>query len=354
MSRRRAREVIDPDVFQEWAGKLTRYDGTAQEMRTDCPWCGRDKLYVNTVKGVFFCQRCRETGPASKLVAKVDGLTSEEASRRLQGAPSDADGLRAALTLAGRPGGPLGDEGPVFHPLPPGFAPCFNGHWWRVPPYLDAPMPGGRGLSDEAIIRHGLGYCEEGRYRDRVVVPVIDGPHRTFLARIMGKPSDFAWTKSSTGELITPHKYMTPPAAGLSRLLYWLAHYPKGSHLIVVEGVFDAIRLIELGFRAVASFGKHLSAWQHRLLVEAEPRSVTFLRDAGAESDAWAEALALHRSPRASRLPVFVASCPHGHDPDSLGAALGRAGVRDALATSRRVEGDLGSLAAQLAALGPL
>ena len=32
-----------------------------------CPACGRDKMHVNTVKGVFHCKRCGESGRVQKL-----------------------------------------------------------------------------------------------------------------------------------------------------------------------------------------------------------------------------------------------------------------------------------------------
>ena len=38
------------------------------ELKKDCPYCDAPKhLYVNTVKGVFHCQKCKESGPITKL-----------------------------------------------------------------------------------------------------------------------------------------------------------------------------------------------------------------------------------------------------------------------------------------------
>ena len=69
----------------------------------------------------------------------------------------------------------------IDHPLPDEFVPCFDGKFWRIPKYVSE-----RGISDSSIIRHGLGYAESGRYRDRLIVPILARPSRTFIARLMG------------------------------------------------------------------------------------------------------------------------------------------------------------------------
>lgn len=340
------------DGFELWAEeRLVRYGGTDAEILTDCPWCGRPKLYVNPGKGVFFCQRCRETGGGARLVAKIEGTSLEEAKSRLTLTPQDADELLKQLIEASSSSSSRRDDqaDTPSHPLPEGFVPCFDGEWWRLPSYLSDPLPEGRGLDELAIVRHGLGYVEEGRYRNRVVVPVITGTHRTFLARLMGRPREFAWT-SKSGELVEPPKYLTPRGADLARTLYLLDHLPDDGHIIVVEGVFDAIRLAGFGFPAVASFGKHLSRDQIRLIRGKRPRRVTLFRDSDAEADGWANAEELRRRLRRGT-KIDVAICPPGHDPDSLGFELGRRGLRRVLEETAPHDGGVAALEAALRAI---
>lgn len=336
------------DDFDIWLdGRMPVHGSSGDEILSDCPWCGRPKLYINRVKALFFCQRCRERGRGPKLVAKVEGVSFEEAKRKIKGQPGDASSLLGGLISSARPTPDQPD--PVHHPLPPEFVPCFNGVQWQVPNYVEDPMPEGRELSDDALIRHGIGFCLNGRYRDRVVIPIIQGGQKTFLARLMGRPSDFAW-RGSAGGIVEPPKYLAPRNSGLATMVYWLDRVPEGAHLVVVEGAFDAIRLIGLGIHAVATFGKHLSKTQRNLIRAKRPSRVTFLRDSDATGDAWSEAIAFRRSGSAHEMIIDVATCPHGTDPDELGVR-GKGAVTEIIERAEDATDSTGSLLAALKAL---
>ena len=124
------------DEFDAWADCLPVFGTSGPEILTDCPWCDRPKMYVNRKKGLFFCQRCLERGLAKKLVAKVDGLTQEEAERRLAGRPGDSRSLKGQLALVTR-GEWKEEEQYTNHPLPDEFVPCFNGLEWKIPAYVE-------------------------------------------------------------------------------------------------------------------------------------------------------------------------------------------------------------------------
>lgn len=44
------------------------------EIQTECPFCGRTKLYINTVKNTFYCQHCRASGGMLALHIAYTGL----------------------------------------------------------------------------------------------------------------------------------------------------------------------------------------------------------------------------------------------------------------------------------------
>lgn len=322
--------------FEEWIGtKLSPVGASGSEAIYPCPWCSRDKLYVNVAKGVFYCQRCKETGGAVKLVAQVEGLPFREAKGRIEvRRPGDLDALASDLTLSFTPTREA--RAPIDCPLPETFTPCFDGKGWEVPHYLTDPIDeGGRELTARMIIRHGLGFARKGRYHSRVIVPIFDGDDKTFISRLMGPPSDFTWKDKETNETKTPPKYLTPKDGGMGVVLYWLHAHKPGVPLIVVEGVFDVIRMVDLGFPTTGTLGKELSKQQAKRIIAHEPNEVIFLRDAGAELDAYDDARTLLAA--GAEFPVYVAFCP-SEDPDTLGALHGRHAIEDLLADRRRVE----------------
>lgn len=325
-------------LAREWVENSLNIHGAAGgEWLVECPWCSRPKMYVNPDKG-FVCFRCREKGGIPRLVAKVEGIDTESAKELLKskGVIDEAD-LREQLRALDTRRSTRRRE-PAVHPLPDEFIPCFNGKEWRVPGYLDE-----RDFSNEMIIRHGLGYAEEGRYRDRVIVPVIHGETRTFLARLMGPSKWFRWT-TKEGEVVEPPRYLTPKDAGLSDIIYGASWIKPGQHLIGVEGAFDAMRLTDLGFHAIAFFGKRITPRQAAEVKKLKPASLTILFDDDAATYAFLDSLRLtHTLPE-----VYVGRLPSGFDPDSLGRARGREGIEDVL-KRRRASGDpLDALSAAL------
>lgn len=319
--------MIQSGDFHDWLTARCHVVGESDghEVVVVCPWCGKDRLYANPERNVFVCFRCRESGRAEYLVAKVEGVTLAEARERMRDrtVPNEDDLLRSlgSLSRSERVVDP-----PANHLLPEEFIPCFDGRGWRVPRYLDD-----RNISDAMLIRHGLGYAKHGRYRDRVIIPIIQGGHRTFLTRLMGKPRDFRWKDRERDEWVVPPKYMTPRDAGLSRVLYGATWVQPGADLVMVEGSFDVMRLIDLGFPTGGVLGKRLSQAQAVLIRGLRPRSVTFLYDDGAFAEASLDADTLAHKIDTETCPVFVACCPDGHDPDSLGRDEGRSGIRDVL-----------------------
>ncbi len=345
--RRSAPEFVNFDGWVE--ERLPSHTSSGDEILTDCPWCGKPKMYVNRNKGVFHCHVCLEKGRADKLVAKVEGETIDAARKRLEGRVGDVDTLKTRLHRSMK-GHWVEPEKFTNYKLPREFTPCFNGLEWRVPEYLELPLPEGRDIDDDAIVRHAIGYAMEGKYRDRIIVPIIHGSRHVFLARLMGEPREYRW-KNKEGKTVEPPKYLTPKNAGLATLVYWLDHVPTGADLIIVEGIFDAIRLLSLGFNAVATFGKYLSVEQRKAIIAKRPRRVTFLRDDDATASAWQEARALRRLAGARGLEVLVAECPAGEDPDSLGSRRGAEGVERVLSGAKPAGSRTAALHSALEAL---
>jgi DNA primase len=106
----------------------------------------------------------------------------------------------------------------------------------------------GRRLTKESVIKFDLGYSEK---QDSVVIPMQspDGMSIGFVARtIEGK------------------EFKNTPGLPKSKILFNL-HRVKASKIVyVVESSFDAIRLDQVGFPAVATLGANVSSSQIELL----------------------------------------------------------------------------------------
>jgi DNA primase len=106
----------------------------------------------------------------------------------------------------------------------------------------------GRSITKDSVIKFSLGYSEK---QDSVTIPMAtpDGMCIGFVARtIEGK--DFKNT----------------PGLPKSKILFNLSRIKTSSTVYVVESSFDAIRLDQVGFPAVATLGANVSVSQIRLL----------------------------------------------------------------------------------------
>lgn len=326
----------------DWVkSRLKVVNESGKEIIAQCPTCGRSTLWINPDKGVCICYRDCFSGGLAHLVMVVEGCSFREAKKLLEeeGAFS-IDDLRNRFDKLR----PIHEHVSVIQDLPAGFQPCFDGRRYHIPEYLDE-----REFDDDTLRQHGIGFALEGRYFNRVIIPIHCVGNKTFQARIMGKPSNFTWRDKMTGKIREPSKYLSPKGAKIGNHLYWYDNTPQRKHLIAVEGMFDAIRLISFGFYSIANFGKRMTNKQISLLSKLKPKSITFLYDDGAISDAHADAWRTKQ--RLRYMPISVAELNVGEDPDSLGLKGGRKAINTALDKSQPVTNQLASLRASLAAI---
>lgn len=315
---------------EDWVtDRLIVVGSSGKEIVAECPWCSRPKLYIRPDRNRFLCFRGCAQGEIASLVAYVDGISYSAAKDKLTSGPRTVAELVEVLSRLRR-GERQTTEAPRL-PLPSEYVPCYDGKLWRTPKYIDT-----RNISDASIIRHGIGYALSGRFRDRLIAPVICGEYRAFVARLMGTPASHAWTNRE-GRKIKPPRYLTPKDSEIGRAVYWGDQIKPGADVAVVEGVFDVVRMVDLGFSAAATLGKRTTVTQLRFLVRSGARSLTWFYDAealasGIEESAQAAAL----SSLGSGIKIYVATLPGDYDPDDYGHKFGASGIVDLL--SKRVE----------------
>jgi DNA primase len=145
-------------------------------------------------------------------------------------------------------------------------------------------------VSLEDIKKWNLKYCIEPankyemKYKDRLIIPVyFKNKLVTFAARDMSGNSD-KWaemkktirrenhTREEINELIKKYeckKFLYPFGSPLSFIFFnWDEAVKNKDYVIIVEGIFDAIKLIEYGYNAISILSCHLNRYRFNMLIE--------------------------------------------------------------------------------------
>ncbi len=288
------------------------------ELLTNCALCfdERQRLYIESDTGLWMCFRCGERGHLLSLLVRQLELSFATAYplADLIGAkpPEDAP----VVIEAHRP------PPPSTVALPPGFIKDSGDR-------LVGDYFADRGLKRSLVAEVGAGYCLTGAYAHRVIIPVItQGAMRTWVAR--------------TWLLDEKKKVLMPPGSQASRALFGydllVTERKHWTELIVVEGVFDALRLWDLGYReTIATLGAHITDIQLALMKRLRPEHVVVMRDADEAGDA--AAITEGRILVSNMLNVSIAHLTPGTDPGEASAM----DIRGALARAIPVTLDYGN-----------
>ena len=124
-----------------------------------------------------------------------------------------------------------------------------------------------RGITLVDVIRYGMGYCEEGLYANRIIVPSYssDGELNYFVGRDIYEGG---------------MKYKNPPVSkdviGLDLFINW------NEPIVLCEGVFDAIAIRR---NAIPLFGKTIPKSLMKKIYEKQVQQIYILLDSDAIRD---------------------------------------------------------------------
>jgi DNA primase len=206
-----------------------------------CPYHNNNRTPAGEVSkesGLFFCFGCQTTRSLIELIMHMTNRTYFETVRFIKSKETETN-IEAVVNKA-------------LHQMPD-FVQYDELLIKRLcKQAIDSPRAmtyfEGRRLTKESVIKFDLGYSEK---QDSVVVPIQspDGMSIGFVARtIEGK------------------EFKNTPGLPKSKILFNL-HRVKASKIVyVVESSFDAIRLDQVGFPAVATLGANVSSSQIELL----------------------------------------------------------------------------------------
>lgn len=153
-----------------------------------------------------------------------------------------------------------------------------------------------RGITTEDIKRYNLGYCTEGQYQNRIIIPSYDENGR--LNYFVGR--DF---------YASTLKYKNPPVSkdiiGFDLYVNW------SLPIILVEGVFDAMSVKN---NSIPLFGKSILPRLYQKIVEKKVNTIFIVLD----SDAFDDAIQITEKFVNEGINVYFARL-NGKDPNDLG-----------------------------------
>ena len=206
-----------------------------------CPYHNNNRTPAGEVSkdhGLFFCFGCQTTRTLIEFVMHISNRTYFESIRYIKSKEQETsieDSINKSLI-----------DKPEFVQYDELLIKRLNNQAINSPRatgYFE-----GRKITKDSIIKFGLGYSEK---QDSVTIPVHspDGMCIGFVARtIEGK------------------EFKNTPGLPKGKILFNLHRIKTSNIVYVVESSFDAIRLDQVGFPAVATLGANVSAAQIRLL----------------------------------------------------------------------------------------
>jgi DNA primase len=206
-----------------------------------CPFHGNHRTPAGEVdksSGVFFCFSCHHVTGLVELVMHISGRTYFEAVRYIK-SKEDGGNLEAEINKKLH-------VKPMYSQYDQVLIKRLNQQALESPRAMRYYF--GRSITEQSVKKFALGYSEK---QDMVTIPVAspDGMEVGFVGRsIEGK--DFKNT----------------PGLPKGKVLFNLHRVKTSSKVYVVESSFDAIRLDQCGFPAVATLGANVSNIQIELL----------------------------------------------------------------------------------------
>ena len=131
-----------------------------------------------------------------------------------------------------------------------------------------------RGITQDDIIKYNIGFCKEGKYEGRVIIPSYDEDKKLnyFIAR------DY--------KDATPQKYKNPPVSAKDVIGFEL-YINWDAPIILVEGIFDALTIKR---NVIPLFGKVIHGKLMEKLVKSSVNRIYIALDADARRDALKQA----------------------------------------------------------------
>jgi DNA primase len=265
-------EITNPEIQKLVLGLLESQLGKGKPDKLGnytfyCPVCKhkKPKLVINIKSGVYNCWTCH---PPTKGRNPVSLFKKLSVPGKVISEMKQYFGMKTTKEDI--------ESQPIVAELPKEYVPITFSktdlYEKKVVSYLKL-----RGLSESDILKYQIGYCVNGRYRDRVIIPSFDsqGKLNYFVARS-----------------IDPNKKPAYDAPSVKKTdIIGFEYYVNFNVPVVLcEGVFDAMAIKR---NAIPLFGKTIPKALMMKLVQSQVKTIYLAldKDALKESYAYAEEL---------------------------------------------------------------
>jgi len=213
------------EKLQILKGVLGRCRTSGQEHLFHCPYCGhhKKKFSVNIDKNKYKCWVCDTKGADIYRVIRKYGSCADVQSWRVltnKVEISDFDDIFSEEEEA---------KEEVID-LPPEFRSLANTNTIAAQNALNYLKK--RGVSEKDILRWKIGFCDEGEYKNRIIIPSFG----------MSGKANFFVARSYSGDWM---RYKNPKVN--RNIIFNELYVDWDRDIILVEGIFDAIRAYEFG-----------------------------------------------------------------------------------------------------------
>jgi DNA primase len=284
------------DILEDIFGDHRLHNENRGQISFDCPVCshdikgldhgdGKGNLEINYKQNVYKCWVCAEThdthGSIYKLVKKYGSPKQYKKFQLLK--PDDEDSQYKPQYKRVR----LPKEFIPFDKVSLGLklTPHFKQAW----KYIKS-----RNITDEMITKFNIGFCYEGEFSNRIIIPSYDSEDELnyFIARsYLYKPKI---------------KYKNPQVD--KETLIWNEHLINWDEPVyIVEGAFDSIFLNN----SIPLLGKYMTKKIYNVLYDNANKVVIVL-----DGDAWEDAVKLYHKLNCGKLmgKVWIIKLPIDKD----------------------------------------
>jgi len=206
-----------------------------------CPYHNNSRTPAGEVakdSGLFFCFGCQTTKNLEEFIMFTTGRSYFETARYIKSKETETN-IEAAVNKAMY-------AAPDFVQYDEVLIKRLNNQALESPRAMR--YYAGRSITEESIKKFSLGYSEK---QDMITIPVH---------------SPDGMTIGFVGRSVEGKEFKNTPGLPKSKVLFNLHRVKTSSVIYVVESSFDAIRLDQVGFPAVATLGANVSASQMKLL----------------------------------------------------------------------------------------
>lgn len=270
------------ETITEFLGEPKKIYKNHQQVSWNCPECDEDRnkgnLEVSIEKHIYHCWSCNISGPLGKLFDKYGNAKQKKTYKIFR--PEEVKPIVEKKNKIKLP-----ESFTLFKNSSPAYPirkQAYN--------YLKT-----RGVTDELIEKFEIGFCDNGNFNGRVVIPSYNknGELNYFIAR--------SWNPRSK------NKYMNPKVEK-DKIIFNENRIDWEKEITLVEGVFDSIFVPN----SIPLLGKHISELLLKTIYNKAKSNIIICLD----SDAWDKSLELFNELNGGNLwgRVKVIKLPDGKD----------------------------------------